>query len=193
MGVTEGTPTDNVTNLARLLLSLDSDSDADNGIQLNANQFNNLSGLSLADFNVDNLSFTSSKVPGLTLPSVQKPKSISPEQCDRKIWLLLVLGSLRLCLFLSMESRDSQSMEASAWPLPKISAVVQSLQAPGPYRQPRHCCYRHCFIEKKLAALQAPDPTQSKYDISGHRFCRLKEPVWAAASSQLLLELYHWG
>ena len=72
MGVTEGTPTDNVTNLVRLLLSLDSDSDADNGIQLNTNQFNNLSGLSLADFNVDNLSFASSKVPGLTLPSVQK-------------------------------------------------------------------------------------------------------------------------
>ncbi len=72
MGVTEGTPTDNVTNLVRLLLSLDSDSDADNGIQLNTNQFNNLSGLSLADFNVDNPSFTSSKVPGLTLPSVQK-------------------------------------------------------------------------------------------------------------------------
>ena len=72
MGVTEGTPTDNVTNLVRLLLSLDSDSDADNGIQLNTNQFNNLSGLSLADFNVDNLSFASSKVPGLALPSVQK-------------------------------------------------------------------------------------------------------------------------
>ncbi|MEC7220150.1 MAG: Ig-like domain-containing protein, partial [SAR324 cluster bacterium] len=72
MGVTEGTPTDNVTNLVRLLLSLDSDSDADNGIQLNTNQFNNLSGLSLTDFNVDNLSFASSKVPGLKLPSVQK-------------------------------------------------------------------------------------------------------------------------
>ena len=72
MGVTEGTPTDNVTNLVRLLLSLDSDSDADNGIQLNTNQFSNLSGLSLADFNVDNLSFASSKVPGISLPSVQK-------------------------------------------------------------------------------------------------------------------------
>ena len=51
----------------------DSDSDADNGIQLNTNQFSSLSRLrSLADFNVDNLSFASDKVPGLSLPSVQK-------------------------------------------------------------------------------------------------------------------------
>ena len=75
MGVTEGAPADNVTNLVRLLLSLDSDSDTDNGIQLNTNRFSSLSRLrSLADFSVDNLSFASSKVPGLTLPSVQKAK-----------------------------------------------------------------------------------------------------------------------
>ena len=73
MGQAEGSSADNVTNLVRLLLSLDRDSDADNGIQLNTNQFGSLNRLrSLEDFNVDNLSFASDKVPGLTLPSVQK-------------------------------------------------------------------------------------------------------------------------
>ena len=192
MGGTEGTPTDNVTNLVRLLLSLDSDSDADNGIQLNTNQFNNLSGLSLADFNVDNLSFTSSKVPGLTLPSVQKAQKHLSRTMRQKNLATAGSGLSSPLPFLSMESRESQSMEASAWPLLKISAVVQSLQAAWSLPTTKQCCHRHRFSETKLAALQAPDPPQSKYDVPGHRFCRLKEPVWAAAPSQLLLELYHW-
>ncbi len=47
---------DNVTNFARLLLTLDNDSNTENGIQLNTDLSSNLGTIdNISDFNVDNL------------------------------------------------------------------------------------------------------------------------------------------
>ncbi|MFZ9095761.1 MAG: Ig-like domain-containing protein, partial [bacterium] len=55
-GVAEGQLADNVTNFARLLLTLDNDSNAENGIQLNSDLSSNLGTIdNISDFNVDNL------------------------------------------------------------------------------------------------------------------------------------------
>ncbi|MGA1561230.1 MAG: hypothetical protein ACO390_19690, partial [bacterium] len=55
-GVEEGQLADNVTNFARLLLTLDNDSQPENGIQLNSDLSSNLGTIdNISDFNVDNL------------------------------------------------------------------------------------------------------------------------------------------
>ncbi|NBQ26320.1 MAG: hypothetical protein EBU26_19075, partial [Verrucomicrobia bacterium] len=55
-GIEEGQLADNVTNFARLLLTLDNDSQPENGIQLNSDLSSNLGTIdNISDFNVDNL------------------------------------------------------------------------------------------------------------------------------------------
>ena len=66
-GIEEGLLADNVTNFARLLLTLDNDSNAENGIQLTPGSVPT-SLTSLNDFSVDNDTF-SSTVSGLSLKS----------------------------------------------------------------------------------------------------------------------------